>query len=468
MSFAGFRDRLICLCGGASLFEGVGRHEVATAMGGRAPVASMPLGGLAPWSARIRTERPTNILVVTGTILAIFLVWAALFSVDKVTRGPGRVVPSVQNQVVQHLEGGIVERLLVEEGQRVRKGQVLLQLSNEFTSADAQNARTDVVAKKIALARADAEIAGAADFHAPAELAAIAPAIAASEEVLFHSRRAQMGQSSSIMAEQGRARRADIAASAARLLNLRGEQRLMLGQLAKLEKAYAEEAISEREVTDKRASLLSLQTKIDDVQNSIPGSQAELGEAAARQREVYTRTMEETKEQAAKLRLELSKANENLTAYADKRSREEVRAPMDGVVNKLYFQTVGGVIRAGEPVAEIVPVDQTVIVEARVAPRDRGNVWPGLPASIKISAYDAAVYGGLEGKVIEISPDVIQDPKGESYYRVRLKAEAAGFGRDRPVIAGMTADVAIKAGRQTVLNYLLGPLIGIRDGALRE
>ncbi|HEX8420874.1 MAG TPA: HlyD family type I secretion periplasmic adaptor subunit, partial [Sphingomonas sp.] len=401
MSFAGFRDRLICLCGGASLFEGVGRHEVATAMGGRAPVASMPLGGLAPWSARIRTERPTNILVVTGTILTIFLVWAALFSVDKVTRGPGRVVPSVQNQVVQHLEGGIVKRLLVEEGQRVRKGQVLLQLSNEFTSADAHNARTDVVAKKIALARADAEIAGAADFHAPAELAAIAPAIAASEEVLFHSRRAQMGQSSSIMAEQGRARRADIAASAARLLNLRGEQRLMLGQLAKLEKAYAEEAISEREVTDKRASLLSLQTKIDDVQNSIPGSQAELGEAAARQREVYTRTMEETKEQAAKLRLELSKANENLTAYADKRSREEVRAPMDGVVNKLYFQTVGGVIRAGEPVAEIVPVDQTVIVEARVAPRDRGNVWPGLPASIKISAYDAAVYGGLEGKVIE-------------------------------------------------------------------
>jgi adhesin transport system membrane fusion protein len=178
--------------------------------------------------------------------------------------------------------------------------------------------------------------------------------------------------------------------------------------------------------------------------------------------------MEETKEQAAKLRLELAKANENLTAYTDKRSREEVRAPMDGVVNKLYFQTVGGVIRAGEPVAEIVPVDQTVIVEARVAPRDRGNVWPGLAASIKISAYDAAVYGGLDAKVVEVSPDVIQDPKGESYYRVRLKADATGFGRDKPVIAGMTADVAIKAGEQTILNYLLGPLIGIRDGALRE
>jgi membrane fusion protein, adhesin transport system len=468
MSFAAMRDRMICWAGGASLFEGAERQEVSAALAGRAAIAPAAVGGLAPWSARLRTDRPTHILVVTGLVLTIFLGWAALFSVDKVTRGPGRVLPSVQNQVVQHLEGGIVKGLLVEEGQRVRKGQVLLQLSNEFTAADAENAQTDVVAKKIALARMDAEIAGAGDFHAPADLAAVVPAIAASEEALFHSRRAQLGQSSSIMAEQGRGHRAEIAASAARLRNLRAEEQLMLGQLAKLEKAYAEEAISEREVTDKRAALLSLRTKIDDVQNSIPTTQAELGEASARQREVWTRTMEETKEQAAKLRLELAKANENLTAYTDKRTREEVRAPMDGIVNKLYFQTVGGVIRPGEPVAEIVPVDKTVMVEARVAPRDRGDVWPGLPATIKISAYDSAVYGGLDGKVVDVSADVIQDPKGESYYRVRLKADTARFGQGKPVIPGMTADVAIKAGSQTILDYLLGPLIRVRDGALRE
>ena len=204
MIFAAMRDRLIRRMGGASLFENVEERELANAFGGRAGVAIAPIGGIAPWSARIRTERPTNILTLTGAVLAIFLVWAALFSVDKVTRGPGRVLPSVQNQVVQHLEGGIVKRILVEEGQRVKKGQILLQLSNEFTAADAQNAQTDVVAKKIALARMDAEVAGAGDFRAPAELAKLAPAIAASEEALFHSRRAQMGQSSSIMAEQGR------------------------------------------------------------------------------------------------------------------------------------------------------------------------------------------------------------------------------------------------------------------------
>lgn len=460
-------QRLLRLFGGASLLDGVEDRELSAVLAGRVGVASAPIGGIAPWSARIRTDREHRMLLLIGALVAVFVAWAALFQVDKVTRGGGRVLPSVQNQVVQHLEGGIVKRLLVEEGQRVAKGQVLVQLSNEFTNADAQNAQIEVAAKRIALARMDAEVSGGG-FSVPAELAAIAPAIARSEEALFHSRRAQMSQASGIIGEQGRARRAEIASANARLQNLRAEERLMMSQLSKLERAYAEEAISEREVLDKRAALLALRTKMDDVQNSIPETYAELSEASARQREVWTRTMEETKEQAAKLRLELAKASENLTAYHDKRQREEVRAPMAGVVNKLFFQTVGGVIRAGEPVAEIVPVDQTIMVEARIAPKDRGDVWPGLPATIKISAYDSAIYGGLSGTVVDVSPDVIQDPKGESYYRVRLRADARDFGSKRPVIPGMTAEVNIKAGRQTILDYILGPLIRIGDGALRE
>ena len=141
---------------------------------------------------------------------------------------------------------------------------------------------------------------------------------------------------------------------------------------------------------------------------------------------------------------------------------------MDGVVNKLYVQTVGGVVRSGEPIAEIVPVDRLVMVEAHVAPKDRGNIWPGLPAQIKISAYDSAIYGGLDGKVLDISPDVMQDPKGEPYYRVRLRADTASFGASKPVIPGMTAEVNIRSGSQTILDYILGPLIRIRDEALRE
>jgi len=468
MSFGRIRDRIICALGGASLFEGVSGAEAQAALGGRLQTNTAAIGSPAPWSRREGTEKQGKTLKILVLLTVAFLVWATFFSVDKVTRGNGRILPSVQNQVVQHLEGGIVKEILIREGMRVRKGQVLLRVENAYTGAEYENALTDVTAKKIALARMEAEVSGARDFVVPEDLADQAPEIAASEVSLFHSRRAQRGQAAGIIDEQSRARRAEIGSLQARLGNLRNEERLMLVQLDKLERAYAEEAISEREVLDKRAALLSLRTRIADVQNQIPQSNAQLSESGARRNELWTREMEETKEKAAQLRLELSKAGEQFGAASDKAGREEVRAPMNGIVNKLYVQTVGGVIRGGDPLIEIVPVDKVVMVEARIAPKDRGNIWPGLPATIKISAYDSSVYGGLEGKVVDVSPDIVQDQKGEVFYRVRLSADTTKFGASKPVIPGMTAEVNIRSGKQTILDYILGPLIRIKDGALRE
>lgn len=468
MQFAQMRDRIIRALGGASLYEGVSSREIAAAFAGQVKLESRAIGAMTPWSARISTDGSSRILKLLGALIVAFLAWALLFQIDKVTRGPGRVLPSVQNQVVQHLEGGIVKRLLVQEGERVRKGQVLMHVSNEFTSAEFSNARTDVTAKRIALARMDAEVAGATSFSVPEDLRKAAPDIAASEEALFYSRVNQRGQETGIIGEQASARRAELASLSARLGNLRNEERLMMVQLDKLERAYEAEAISEREVLDKRAALLSLRTRIADVENQIPATRAQLSETSARRGEVWTKSVQETKERAAQLRLELSKAGEALGAYSDKASREEIRAPMDGVVNKLYVQTVGGVIRGGDPLVEIVPVDKLVMIEARIAPKDRGTVWSGLPATVKISAYDSTIYGGLEAKVIDVSPDVIQDPKGETYYRVRLRADTSQFGQGKPVIPGMTAEVNIRSGRQSIMDYILGPLIRLRDGALRE
>lgn len=468
MNLISLRDRIVCALGGATLLEGVSQTETQQAFGGRMPAQAATIGAVAPWSARDRTAKDGRTLRLLGIMTIIFVGWAALFSVDKVTRGQGRVLPSVQNQVVQHLEGGIVKQILVNEGQRVRKGQVLLRVENAYTGAELENARTDVVAKKIALARMDAEVAGARSFSVPADLEQQAPEIAASEVSLFYSRLAQRGQETGIIDEQSRAHRAEIGSLNARLSNLRNEEQLMNQQLAKLEAAYREEAISEREVLDKRAALLSLRTRIADVQNQIPQTSAQLGESAARRNEVWTREMEQTKEKAAELRLELAKAGEQLGAARDKATREDIRAPMDGIVNKIYIQTVGGVIRGGEPLVEIVPADKVVMVEARIAPRDRANVWPGLPATIKISAYDSAVYGGLEGKVVDVSPDIIQDQKGESYYRARLSADTSSFGVGKPVVPGMTAEANIRSGKQTILDYILGPFIRIKDSAFRE
>ena len=461
-------EGLIRRMGGAALFDNATPAEAATALAGRMPLPSAPIGVLAPLSARHDTRAEGRMLRILAGLFVAFVIWAALFSVDKVARGPARVLPGVQNQLVQHLEGGIVEAILVSEGQRVRKGQVLMRVTNASLGAEYQNARADMLAKKISLARMDAEIAGVAMFVVPDELARQAPEAALREVALFNSRRAQRGQSTGIIDQQAAARRAEVAAEQARLINLRAEERLQVQQLDKLEAAYREEAISEREVLDKRSALAALRTRIADVINQIPQSAAQLSESAARRGEVLTRDMQETKEKAAVLRLELAKADEQYSAAADKQNRSEVRAPMDGIVNKLYVQTVGGVVKGGEPLAEIVPVDKTVLVEARVPPRERGNVWPGLAASVKVTAYESTLYGGLEARVIDVSPDVMQGEKGEPYYRVRLSADTSKFGPGKPVIPGMTAEVNIRSGRQSILDYILGPLIRVRDNALRE
>ncbi len=468
MPFARLRDRLICALGGANLFEDTTGREAQLALAGGIRATVAPIGATSPWSARIRTDRQSRLLMILGGLVAAFLLWAGLFSVDRVTRGEGRVLPSVQNQIVQHLEGGIVRQILVREGDRVEKGQLLMRIANAYTGAEYENARTDVIAKKISLARMEAEVSGAGTFVVPEELARAAPGIAASEVALFNSRRAQRMQQAGIIDEQARQHRAEISSLTARLANLQSEEKLMIRQLDKLVRAYEEEAISEREVLDKRADLLALRTRIADVRNQIPQAQAELGESGARRNEVWTSDMEDTKTKAAQIRLELAKSDQQYDAARDKANREEVRAPMAGIVNKLAVQTVGGVVRGGDPIAEIVPVDKVVMVEAQIAPKDRGHVWPGLPASIKVSAYDSAIYGGLEGKVIDVSADVVQNAKGDAYYRVRLSADTTSFGEGKPVIPGMTAEVNINSGRQTILDYILGPLIRIRDGALRE
>jgi adhesin transport system membrane fusion protein len=470
MKFSGeqMRERVIRALGGAGLFEDATPAEAKAALGGGAAVADAPVLGLTPWSARERHDHHGRTLKLLAVFFVAFILWSATFTLDKVTRGNGRVLPGVQNQIVQHQEGGIIQQILVQEGQTVKKGQVLIRVDNITTGTELATSQTDVTAKRITLARLDAEIAGAGNFTVPADLAKAAPDIARGEEALFRSRVAQRSQSTGIIGEQMRQHQAEVASLRARLANLRTEEGFAQQQLNKLERAYQEEAISEREVLDKRQALASLRTRIADVENQIPQAAAQISEAGARRGEVLTRGMQETKEKAALLRLELAKADETFSAARDKSGREEIRAPLDGVVNKLYMQTIGGVIRPGEPVAEIVPVDKVVTIEARITPRDRGNVWPGLSARVKISAYDSAIYGGLEAKVVDVSPDVIQDQKGETYYRVRLRADTSNFGPTRPVIPGMTAEANIVSGKQTILDYILGPLIRIRDSALRE
>jgi membrane fusion protein, adhesin transport system len=430
-----------------------------------AAVSALPT---APLSLQLPLLASRRLLWLIGGATALFFLWAANFSLDKVTRGEGKVLAAVQNQIVQHLEGGIVDAVLVKEGQRVRKGDVLMRITNQFTEAELSNARTDVSTKRMTLARMEAEVRGDSTLVLPAALVAQSPEIAATEQAIFQSRKMQLRQQTAILDDQTRGLQADLAQLRDRQSNLRAEEALISKQLSALERALAAEAVSEHEVLDKRSDLQQLRTRIAETTNSLPKTLAELSEVQARRHEVWTRFSSETKEKMAQLRLESTKTNNALGAFQDRNKREELRAPMDGLINKIHVQTIGGVVRGGDPLVEIVPTDHSIIVEAKLAPKDRGKVWPGLPATVKISAYDYAIYGGLDGKLVEISPDALQDAEGRSYYRVRLEADVSRFGKSKPVVPGMTAEVDIRSGKHTVLEYLMQPVSDIRDKALRE
>jgi membrane fusion protein, adhesin transport system len=433
-----------------------------------APPVNSNAPALPAWSDRVRTDPSSRMLITLGGFLLLFLLWASTFELDRVTRGGGRVLPSVQNQLVQHLEGGIVSQILVREGQRVKRGDVLVRVTNQFSATEFTNTRTDVVSKELSLARMEAEARGDTVLRLPSALAAQAPEIAASEQALFSSRRSQIAQQLSIIDDQIRGHQFELTTLQARLDNLRSEEALSAKQLSTLERALAAEAVSESEVLDRRTQLQQLRTRIADVTNSIPQTRSELAESQGRRRDAWLRFVAENKEKIAELRLQMSKANSALGAFQDRASRADVRAPMDGIVNKVFLQTVGAVARPGDPLVEIVPVDKSVMIEAELAPKDRGRVWPGLPATVKVTAYDYAVHGGLDATVVDISPDAFTDKDGRTFYRVRLRADTSRFGSNRPVVPGMVAEIDIKSGKQTILNYLMSPVTDMRDKAFRE
>jgi adhesin transport system membrane fusion protein len=428
----------------------------------------LSLHSAGPWSARLQTEPSARLLRTLAVAGCAFFVWAAAFQLDAVTRASGRVIPSIQNQVIQHLEGGIVSEILVREGQRVKKGDLLVRVSDQFSTADASNARTDVVSKQLMLARLEAEARQDAGFTPDPELAKLAPHIAESEAALFIARRNQLRQELSVIESQAVGHRSELASIDARLKSLRAEEQIMRERLQLLEGAMAADAASRQEVLDRRATLEQLRTRISDSVTALPQIRAQAQEAESRAASTRAKFLAEAEQAASEIRVELEKAKQGLTAFDDRDQRSDVRAPMDGIVNKILVQTVGGVIRGGDPLIEIVPVDQQIVIEARLRPQDRADVWPGQDATVKISAYDYATHGSLSGKVLEISADALQDQKGETYFRVRLSADAAGFGIEKPVTPGMTADVDILSGRRSILEYLAAPVKNAAAIALRE
>jgi HlyD family type I secretion membrane fusion protein len=408
------------------------------------------------------------LLLLMVLCVAGFWGWAALSSIDQQVRGQGSIVPSGQAKVIQHLEGGIVTNILVEEGQQVDVGQSLFRISNQQAESDSRELQLQAASIRLQIRRLEAERDGN-DTPNFTGLIANAPAgTVDNEQQIFRAHTQNFRDNLNILQDQVHQKELKLEDSQTQLNNLQNELKVANDQLAINERLREAGAISETRYLQSKSAKQDVTTRVGVVEKSMPVTRAEMNEALNRIKELSQKHSGEILDDLRKAQLALGQIDERMNTPDDKIRRTTVTSPIRGIVNKLFITTVNGVVKPGDRLVEIVPLDDKLIIEARVPTKDRGLIWNGLPTLVKISAYDYAIYGGIKGKVIEISPDTLIDEHGAPYYRVRVSLEKNKIADNLPLFPGMTADVNILSGKITILQYLLRPIWNVKENALRE
>ena len=396
---------------------------------------------------------PRFLSLAVGTLFLVLGVWANFAEIDEVTHANGQVISSQRTQIIQNLEGGILGAVLVGEGEIVEKGTPLAQLDN-----------------KLAESRLEAELNGERPVFSEEVLAAHPQAVS-DQMAMFQARESQQRAEMGLLESQYEQRRREVEEltgrkrQTERSLALAVEQRNIAAPLMQ-RKIY-----SRVDYLGLEQKVVSLQGDIESLASSIPKAQAAAEEAKQRLTLRKAEMEAEINAEITKRRTELNSLKETLAAGGDRVTRTELRSPVRGTVKQIYINTVGGVVKPGEAIMEIVPLDDTLLVEARVRPADVAFLHPGQKAMVKVSAYDFSIYGGLEAELEQISADTIEDKRGDFYYlvKVRTRKNSIVYRKEHlPIIPGMVTTVDILTGKKTVLDYILKPILKARQNALRE
>jgi adhesin transport system membrane fusion protein len=410
------------------------------------------------------------LLLAVTAFFVVFLLWANWAELEEVTRGEGRVIPSRQVQVVQNLEGGIIAAILVREGEVVEEGQVVMRIDNVRAASDYRERKARYLALLASSARLQAEVEETA-VNFPPEVLAEAPDMAASEQALFGSRQARLQNELDILRRQVEQREQELREVKTKLDQLERSHALASEELRINEPLAKQRIVARSDFLKLQREVNDLKGELEQTRLAVPRVETAVREAQQRIASAQATFRAEAQKELAAARSELAGLREIIVAGEDRVRRTEVRSPVRGTVKQLKVTTIGGVVQPGADLVEIVPLEDTLLIEAQVRPADIAFLRPGLPAVVKITAYDFAIYGGLDGEVEDISADSITDDKGESFYRVRVRTEQSRLGKADellPIIPGMTAQVDVLTGHRTVLQYLLKPLNRARERALTE
>ena len=417
--------------------------------------------------ANLEPQRAFVLLLLASSL--IVLLWAGFASVDVIVRTEGRIVPAGKSQIVQHLEGGIVQKILVQEGQVVSAGQPLMELSDIQARSSLGQDQTKLAALLGREARLLAEVNGRDTITFPKGLTD--PNVIRVETGAWRARRAQLAQEGQMLRANSSQKRSEISEIESKRQNLMAELEIARKQYRVIDDLRKNNAASELEVLESQSRVQRLTSQISEAATAVPRLRSAQTESESRANEAVARFRSEASSALTQVREELEKAGHLIDTTTDRLDRNIVRTPVAGLINKLNITTIGAVVRPSEVLMEITPTDQRIVIETRANPNDRANLRRGLPARVRIGAYDYATYGTLEGHVTEVSADTLSEDKGIRYYRVNVEIDASTvvsrIRQPGALVPGMAASADIVVGKRTILSYILSPLLRFREGTFR-
>lgn len=424
-------------------------------------------------SAAVIYNRPKKlhwVLIAFLITITLFIIWASIAKIDEIARGSGKVVPNGQNQIIQNLEGGIVSEILVKEGESVEKDQILIKISNEKSNSTVASNELKALYLQAQIKRLESELKREVFTFENSDNEQLNDFLN-NENELYLTNKKQLESKVSILKEQIKQKE-----------NESKDARQTIEHLRFSVNAISKEVEMTKPMVDRgirsQVDFLKLQReqsdakqKLQSVMLSIPKIESEILEINKKIDETYQMNDSQTREKLNETVSALKDLEANATASTDQVLRTIVKAPSNGIVQKLHINTIGGAIKPAQDLIEIVPTDYKLIVEVKILPKDIAFIYNGQKAIVKFSAYDFSIYGGLTGKVINISPDTITEKDDKTYYLVRIETEKNYIGekdKSMKIIPGMVADVDIITGKKSILDYILKPILKTKQYTFTE
>lgn len=438
------------------------------------------------------TDAPVRYRLVIWGVFAFFaaiIAWAAFASLDRVTRGEGKVIPSSQVQLIQSLDGGILQAMYVQEGQLVKQGEPLARIDDTRFRSDFAQQEEEVSSLRANIIRMRSELRSIelsptapnwreqititlSPLEFPAELEESEPALIEGQRQEYEGRLLDLKNRLEILARQILQKQQESQEVESKIRTLSDSFGLIKRELKITIPLAKKGIVSEVDLLKLERQVNDLKGELDSLRLMQPKIKATVDEAILKRREAVLAFSNETRSKMSELETRLSRLSQAQVGAQDKVDKAVITAPVTGTIKTIHINTLGGVVQPGVDLIEIVPAEDQLLIEAKIAPKDIAFLHSGLPSVVKVTAYDFTRYGGLNGTLEHISADTTQDEEGNSFYLVRIRTEKSSLakkdGSELPIIPGMLTSVDIITGKRTVLEYLLNPILRAKESALRE